>query len=515
MASSAAILIVDDEPRMCESLETLLRGGGYEIQTRSSGREAIECLAHKAFDLVLLDLLLPDMYGYKVMDEMNLQNSDTSVIIMTGYASTESAITALRRGANDYIKKPFEYEELLKTIENALAHQRTKKDYQKAVMALRESEERYRAIVEDIPALVCRFLPDGTLTFVNSDYCTYFNKEPEELIGKNFFQIIPENVRTEVKNKINSLSKESPITTYEHQVMAPDGALHWQEWTSRALSDEHNHVIEYQSLGRDITEQKRAEYEKEKLESRLLQSQKLEAIGTLAGGIAHDFNNLLMGILGHASLMLMDVDDAHAHFENLKGIEEGVGKGADLTKQLLGFARGGKYQVRKTDLNRLLEKTSQMFGRTKKEIVIHPKYQKDIWPVEADQGQIEQVLLNLYVNAWQAMPEGGHLYLKSENVLLDNEYVKPYSVESGQYVKISVRDTGFGMDKKTQERIFDPFFTTKEIGRGTGLGLASAYGIIKNHHGFIEVSSEEGQGSTFDIYLPSFEIEVIEEKKES
>ncbi|MBT8352228.1 MAG: response regulator, partial [Deltaproteobacteria bacterium] len=149
----------------------------------------------------------------------------------------------------------------------------------------------------------------------------------------------------------------------------------------------------------------------------------------------------------------------------------------------------------------------------KKEVVIHPKYEEDLWPVEADRGQIEQILMNLYVNAWQSMPGGGELYLESENVFLEEKFVSPYDLKSGKYVRITVTDTGIGMDQATQDKIFDPFFTTKEMGRGTGLGLASAYGIIKNHNGIINVESDKGHGATFTLYLPASEKDVHEEKK--
>ncbi len=258
--------------------------------------------------------------------------------------------------------------------------------------------------------------------------------------------------------------------------------------------------------------------QEKKLEVQLQRARKMEAIGTLAGGIAHDFNNLLMGIEGNASLVLLDIDSTHTHYEKLKNIQQYVRSGAGLTSQLLGFARRGKYEVKPTNLNELINKSSNMFNRTRKEMEIHRTYQEDIWTVEVDQGQIEQTLLNIYVNAWQAMPGGGKLYLQTENVTLDENYVKPYHFELGRYVKISVTDTGVGMDKATKDKIFDPFFTTKERGsdKGTGLGLASAYGIIKNHHGFINVYSEEGIGTTFNIYLPVSEKdvkEVTEEKK--
>jgi signal transduction histidine kinase/ActR/RegA family two-component response regulator len=257
---------------------------------------------------------------------------------------------------------------------------------------------------------------------------------------------------------------------------------------------------------RDITEQKR-------LEAQLQQAQKMESMGTLAGGIAHDFNNLLMGIQGRASLMMMDTDSSHPYNEHLKGIDDYVKSAAELTKQLLGFARGGKYEVKAIDLNEFIKKQNSMFGRARKEINIRGRYEKNLWTVDVDQGQIEQVLLNIYVNAWHAMLGGGDLFVQTENIVIDENYVKPYHVETGRYVKISVTDNGVGMDEATKQRIFDPFFTTKEIGRGTGLGLASAYGIIKNHKGFINVYSEKGEGTTFNIYFPASEKEAVKEKE--
>ncbi len=231
----------------------------------------------------------------------------------------------------------------------------------------------------------------------------------------------------------------------------------------------------------------------------------MESIGTLAGGIAHDFNNILMGIQGNASLMLLKIESDHPNYEKIKNIEKYVQNGTELTKQLLGFARRGKYLIKATDLNEIIEKSSSLFARTKKEIRVHTELSEDLWSAEVDRGQIEQVLLNLYVNAWQAMSNGGDLYLQTENIILDRSYLKPYKVEPGRYVKISVSDTGVGIDKETQERIFEPFFTTKEMGRGTGLGLASVYGIIKSHGGYINVYSEKEKGTVFTIYLPASE----------
>ena len=267
------------------------------------------------------------------------------------------------------------------------------------------------------------------------------------------------------------------------------------------------------SLVQEIDEHKLVEKEKEKLQNRLHQVQKIEAIGTLAGGIAHDFNNLLMSIQGFTSLMLLQTGHDYVYHDNLKSIEAAVQRGAELTRQLLGAARGGKYEVKPTNLNELLQNSLAMFGRTKKEIRIHEKYQAEIWTVEVDRGQIDQVILNLLVNAWQSMPGGGDIYVETSNTTLDKNYTLPYGLKPGDYVRIAITDTGVGMDEDVLERIFDPFFTTKQKGRGTGLGLASAYGIIKNHDGIINAYSEKGRGSAFNIYLPASKKGIETEEK--
>jgi len=264
-------------------------------------------------------------------------------------------------------------------------------------------------------------------------------------------------------------------------------------------------------IATDITDAKNNENERLRMEQQLLQAQKYEAIGTLAGGIAHDFNNLLMGIQGWVSLMSADLESSHPFAEKINSIEEYIRSATDLTKQLLGFARGGKYEVLPIDINTLLFDSATMFGRTKKEISIHTKFQDPPPVVKADKRQIEQVLLNLYVNAWQAMPKNGELYLETSTVDLDATYCSAYSAKPGCYVKISVTDNGVGMDKQILQRIFDPSFTTKKKDRGTGLGLASTYGIIKNHSGIITVYSEVGHGTTFNVYLPVSD-EKIKEK---
>jgi PAS domain S-box-containing protein len=259
------------------------------------------------------------------------------------------------------------------------------------------------------------------------------------------------------------------------------------------------------ALMRDVTEKKRMEEE-------MARRERLDSIGILAGGVAHDFNNLLMSIQGNVSLMLLETDPGDRHNERLKNIEQSISDASELTRQLLGFARGGKYNVATTDLNNVIEKTAYLFGRTRKDIRIQTILEAN-WPADLDKGQIEQVLMNLFVNAWHAMPGGGDLKISSENAVLDPELSRFLNLKPGRHVKITVSDTGVGMDEETQKKVFDPFFTTRGMSKGTGLGLSSAYGIIKNHGGTITVRSVKGKGATFTIYLPASEKEAIVSKK--
>jgi signal transduction histidine kinase/CheY-like chemotaxis protein len=268
------------------------------------------------------------------------------------------------------------------------------------------------------------------------------------------------------------------------------------------LFDANGNLTGSVHIARDITLQKQ-------LQHQLQQAQKMEALGIMAGGIAHDFNNLLMGILGNTALMLLETDSRHPYYSRLKTVDQLVHSGAGLTRQLLGMGGGGKYEVMPLDLNRLVHHTVEMFRRTNKDINLYFSNEVPIWVVEADKGQIEQVMLNLLVNASQAMPEGGNLHLQTANETLDEDFVRFYGKGPGRYVRITVIDTGIGMEPEVLGRIFDPFFTTKEKGRGTGLGLASAYGIIQSHKGLITVDSKKGEGSRFDVYLPASELKII------
>ena len=380
--------------------------------------------------------------------------------------------------------------------------------------ALRESREKYRTILESIEEGCFETDIDGNLTFFSNPFLKILGYSRDELLGSNTSTYTSPDTATSMEGiteRLRETGKPENVTDYD--VIRKDGTHLSLELSVSLLKNQDGLPMGYRGVLRDVSERKKTEEEKHKLESQLQQAQKMESIGTLAGGIAHDFNNILMGIQGNASLMLLKIESDHPNYEKIKNIEKYVQNGTELTKQLLGFARRGKYLIKATDLNEIIDKSSSLFARTKKEIRVHVTLSNDLWTAEVDRGQIEQVLLNLYVNAWQAMSNGGDLYLQTENIILDRSYVKPYKVEPGRYIKISVSDTGVGIDKETQERIFEPFFTTKEMGRGTGLGLASVYGIIKSHGGYINVYSEQEKGTVFTIYLPASQKEVSVEKE--
>lgn len=369
---------------------------------------------------------------------------------------------------------------------------------------LKESEKKYRSIVQGMEEGYFEVDLGGRLTFVNEALSRMAGVPGEKLLGMGNRDFMSKETAARIYHTFNQIYLAgTPQYTTNFEIIRPDGKRLILEMSASLIRDSAGKPSGFKGVARDVSERVRTETEKRKLDTQIQQAQKMEAIGTLASGIAHDFNNIMMGILGNASLMLAKIEDNHPHHQKLRSIEKYIESGSELTKQLLGFARGGKYVVKPTDLEALVITSARMFGRTAKEIRINTDHLAATWPVEVDQGQMEQVLLNLFVNARQAMPEGGDIYLRTANVELSDGSGMPFRVEPGRYVQISVVDTGIGMSPEVQKRIFEPFFTTKEMGRGTGLGLASTYGIIKNHGGYINVSSELGKGSTFDIYLPA------------
>ncbi len=370
------------------------------------------------------------------------------------------------------------------------------------------SREFSFSILEYSPSPIMVINKKFEIEYVNPALVNLTGYEAKELLGTTFpYPWVTKDLSTEEWKKFTLKG----VRDLEGCFRNKNGGNFWVIFSTTPIIK--NNEFQYSiSTWVDITERKMVQEEEKKLRAKYERAQRMEALGTLAGGIAHDFNNLLMGIQGRTSLMMIEKDTHDEDYDHLKGIEEYVKSASLLTKQLLGFARGGKYEVKPVNLNDLIDTNANMFGRMKKEIKIHEKFSQELWTSEVDQGQINQVLMNIFISAWQAMPGGGDLFIQSENFILTESTLRPYEIKPGRYVRISITDNGVGMDKAVQERIFDPFFTTKDMGRGTGLGLASVYGIMKNHGGFVDVYSEKGSGSTFKLYFPASHKEAFREE---
>ena len=396
------------------------------------------------------------------------------------------------------MKKP-SYEELEERIEEL---EKMETVHKKTEEALRESEERYKKLSEaTFEGIV--FHEKGKILDINRTYANMIGYEISEIIGRDALDFIaPEyrdlvykNIITEYEKPYEALGLRRDNTTFPIEIRGK--AVHYQGRIARV------------AVVRDTTQRKKTEEERKILEQQLFHSQKMESIGRLAGSIAHDFNNILTGIMGWAMKLKSKYEDTST-IEGKAGdvIFKSTIRAVELTQQLLDFARKRKYNPVKLNINVVIKETAEVLEKALgKDISIHYDFKNEINYVEADKNQIQQVLTNIIINAKDAMPSGGKLIFKTENVDIDDENSKIYpDLNKGNYVKVSIIDSGIGMTEEIKEKIFEPFFTTKEESKGTGLGLATAYGIIKNHKGHITFNSEQNKGTIFIIYLPVSEI---------
>ena len=525
MEQRPVVFVVDDEQRMCDSLKGVLGKRGFNVITASSGKKALAAISKTDVDVYLLDICIPDLDGFRLLEAIFARNPAAKVVMMTGDASVDSAVRALRKGAYDYLKKPFEPEEVARTIYNAWQQKQLLEKNRIIENRLKISERRFRFMVHNSPDMVYTLDKKGRFTFINKAVEKLFGYKTTDLIGKPYQTILFNEDVPRARWRFNERRTGKRATTgYEmrlktgpHKKTAnsdpPGYALVELNSTGvyrRTQNNKSKVLVGTYGVARDMTIKK-------VLETQLLQAKKIEALGNLAGGIAHDFNNLLMGIQGIVSLLLYKMDPGNPYQDQIRLIEQYVEDAAGLTRQLLTFAKGGTLEIKPTDLNALIKKQTRMFGRIHKAIEISENLEFHLAPIEADPSQIEQVLMNIYVNSWHAMPGGGKLNVGTENIQLTEQDVLTRSeqLRAGRYVKVTITDTGTGMDENTLQRIFDPFFTTKQMGKGSGLGLYSAYGIVKNHGGHIRIASKKNVGTAVYIYLPATDKRVMEDEEPS
>ena len=487
-ASPITVLLVEDNPGDARLILELLG----EVQTQAFDLERVERLDHAltrlsrtGVDVVLLDLGLPDSQGLETFMRARRGAPDEPIVVISGLDDERLALEAVRSGAQDYlVKGRIEGHLLARVLRYAVERKRGEE-------ALRASEAHHRTILENIGDAVFIADPQGRYLDVNPRACELTGYSRDELLQLTVSDTYPAQDRDAAALRIVDVAGGRAAVT-ERPLLRKDGAILVVESNARRLPDGR-------LLGavRDITERKR-------LEEQLRQAQKMEAVGRLAGGVAHDFNNVLTAIFGYADLLNEELPEGHQARQDLDEIRKAAQRASSLTRQLLAFSRQQVLQPMVLSLNDLVEDIQNMLVRLiGEDVQLRLGLSPSAGNVRADAGQIQQVLMNLVVNARDAMPTGGKLLVETANTELTEQYAEAHQpVAPGAYVMLAVSDTGSGMDAETKARIFEPFFTTKEKGRGTGLGLSTVYGIVKQSGGYVWVYSEPGRGTTFKIYLP-------------
>jgi PAS domain S-box-containing protein len=524
------ILIIDDDPSNLAIVTDYLRGEDYEILVAEDGRVGIERARFARPDLILMDVLMPGIDGFETCRRLkdDERTGQIPVIFMTALADTDHKIKGFAAGAVDYVAKPSQREEVLarvgvhirirelaRGLQEAKAQlenrveQRTAEleranrelqaeiiDRRQAEKALAESKNYIDKIINTISDPI--FVKDAAhrLVLLNDAACAFLGQARAGLLGKCAYDVYPKSEADAFRAQDDKVLGSGRESVLEHAIKAADGTRRSIMVKKSLYTDEKGQRF-IVGIIRDITEHKI-------LEEQLRQAVKMEAVGTLAGGVAHDFNNLMTAVMGYSELLLQLMDEAHPWRREVEQIHKAGGRAASLTQQLLAFSRKQVVQPKIVDINRVVSETEKMLRRLiGEDIRLVSRPEPRLWPVMVDPGLIGQVVMNLAINARDAMPRGGNLTIETANVHLDHSHARFYiDVAPGSYVMLTVSDTGIGMDAQTRSHIFEPFFTTKEKGKGTGLGLATVYGIVKQSEGHIQVDSEPGKGTRFEILFP-------------
>lgn len=514
------ILVVDDNRMILKFLSNLLDGEGHEVKTCEDGLSALSLLTTFEPDIVFVDLIIPKIGGDKLCQIIRtMEHMKDCYLVIISAAVAEMDLDFRKIGVNACIAKgPFG--QMGKHVLAAI------KDSNDPSKLISEHEILGIAAVNGIPVYARRMTKEllgrnrhletilesmnegivevytGRVVYANSAAVKLFAVPLENLLSAKPQELFDNASRSRIDSLMNRGTEKMPVVGLTRPLELNGRQIVIRSFPVKGEADTTILLIT------DVTDQRDLEYQ-------LQHVRRMDAIGNLAGGIAHNFNNLLMGIQGNVSILIQDKKMGDPGYDELAGIERCIDSGAKLTRQLLSFAKGGRYSLDLEDVNDIVEKSSSMFAKTRKEIHVEQRLEEDLVLAEADAAQLELALMDLYVNAWHAMSNGGTLTVSTANIVLDDSFVKPYDLTPGSYLKISVADTGAGMDEKNIQRIFEPFYTTRPMGEGTGLGLASVFGIIKKHKGIITVDSQVGKGTTFSIYLPAARILQRPKKKDT
>jgi signal transduction histidine kinase/response regulator of citrate/malate metabolism len=518
----ARVLIVDDQPSGRKLLAAMLAPEGLEVQTAASGKEALAMVADQPPDLILLDFLMPDMDGCQVTGTIKSRPATRSIpiIMVTSSDDQHARIRGLRAGAEEFLTRPLDRLELCTRVRNLLRLKTYGKDWserapapggadesarlilartlQRRTRELREIEVRIAYAFRVARMGVWEFdLPTKRLAWSEA-LPALFNVAEHEVPAslEGLLSMVHPDDRHLVEDALALVGREGTGFEFEFRALWPDGSAHWMASQARVLCDESDRPTRLLGLTMDVGARK-------SLEVQFRQSQKMEAVGHLAGGVAHDFNNLVTIILGYTGLVVQSMTSDDPRRADLNEVTNAGQRAAVLARQLLAFSRTQTPQPTTIDLNAVVGGVHKMLGRLLAEdITLTLALARNVGAVRADRGQIEQVLMNLMLNARDAMPLGGRLVVETANADIETSIPQDSTIPAGSYVLLSVRDSGIGMNEETKARVFEPFFSTKAEGRGTGLGLSTALGIVRQSGGYLRVTSELGQGSTFSVYLP-------------
>ena len=506
------VLLVEDNPRDAKLIIAVLERSGYQlsVDTVTSLASFQEQLERSDHEVILADYNLRGWTALEALQALKNSGRDIPFVVVTGTLGDEAAVEVIQQGATDYVLKD-RLARLPSAIERALEEKTFREERKESEKALRKSEAAFRGLFEAAPDAIVLVNEDGRITLVNAQAESVFGYTREELIGQPMEMLLPERFRERHIGHRPAYQANPTIRRMgvglELFALRKDGVeIPVEVGLSSLQTNEGARVL---SIIRDVSERKQ-------LELQFFQAQKMEAIGRLAGGVAHDFNNHLGIIIGYSELLLERLGANDPLRKNAGMIKEAGLRSASLTRQLLAFSRRQIFEPRILDLNEVVSELEKMLRPLiGEDIELVTSLDPVLGKVRGDSTQMEQVIMNLAANARDAMPQGGRLTIETTNVDLDEAYAKAHvTAHAGPHVMLAVSDTGMGMAPETLAHIYEPFFTTKEKSKGTGLGLAMVYGIVKQSGGWIWVYSEPGHGTTFKIYLPRVEAGIREAEAE-
>ncbi|MDA0737502.1 MAG: response regulator [Nitrospirae bacterium] len=505
------ILVTEDHDAQLETIVALLREEGYEVVGCKTAADTITQAQQQRFDIALIDLQLPDQQGISVIEQLRANNRRLQIIINTGFSSLDTAKEAINLGVMAYIEKGSDPKELLHQIDRAILNHLDQytEELERAVAdrtaSLQERDEQFCQLAENIHEVFWLSTPcRRQLLYVSPAYATIWGQSCQSLLNNPLsFQdfIHPEDRPHMHRALTDTILTES---CNEYRILRPGNQIRWIRERTFPVKDAEGDIYRLAGLWEDMTDQKEAETALRETQQKLHQSQKMEAIGTLAGGIAHDFNNILAAILGYTELSMLRSHDQEKVSSYLHEIQLAGKRAKHLVQQILAFSHQQKPERKPLHLGPLIEEGLQLLRASLPTTITIVQDLRAQYTILADPTQIHQVLFNLCANAEHAMREtGGTLTVTLEDLEVSRALTKQHpDLQVGPYLRLTIQDTGHGIPQTLVPKIFDPYFTTKNIGEGTGLGLSVIHGIVTSHGGAISVSSRIGEGTTVEVYFP-------------